>query len=191
MDMYGRTGVITDDVVKVVDDTINYIGKEINYATSLGLGKSVLFTNELYRRAKENPGIKLVIMTALTLEVPKGNTDLEKRFLKPVVKRIFNGVRDFDFIIDYKNGRLPENVTFSEMYSKAGSILNDPQAQMNHVASNYTHAVRDGVNNGANIFGQLLATHDGKYSMGCNTDLATEALAVYHRRRKNGEKNIL
>lgn len=188
--MNGKMGVVTDNVAECVDQIIRYLGNDIKASMPLGLGKPMLFINELYRRAKENPGIKLVIMTALTLEVPKGNTDLEKRFLKPVVKRIFNGVRDFDFIIDYKNGRLPENVTFSEMYSKAGSILNDPQAQMNHVASNYTHAVRDGVNNGANIFGQLLATHDGKYSMGCNTDLATEALAVYHRRRKNGEKCV-
>ena len=52
--MYGRTGVITDGVAKVVDDVINYVGKEINFATSTGSRKICSFINELYRRAKED-----------------------------------------------------------------------------------------------------------------------------------------
>ena len=76
--MYGKPGVVTDDVVKVVDDVINYVGKEINFATSLGLGKSVLFINELYRRAKEDPTIKLKIMTALSLENQLARADLSR-----------------------------------------------------------------------------------------------------------------
>jgi acyl-CoA hydrolase len=191
MYMNGKTGVVTDDVAYCVDEVIKYLGNDIKASMPLGLGKPMLFINELYRRAKENPEIKLVIMTALTLEVPKGKTDLEKRILKPIVSRIFEGVRDFDFLLDYKNGRLPENVTFSEMYSKAGSILHEPESQMNHVASNYSHAVRDGVDNGANIFGQLLSVYGDQYSMGCNTDLGLEAIPVYHQRRKNGEKCVL
>jgi hypothetical protein len=189
--MNGRMGNVTDDVAYCVDEVIKYLGNDIKASMPLGLGKPMLFINELYRRAKENPDIKLVIMTALTLEVPKGKTELESRFLKPIVSRIFEGVRDFDFISDYKSGRLPVNVTFSEMYSKAGSILNEPESQMNHVASNYSHAVRDGVDNGANIFGQLLSVYGDKYSMGCNTDLGLEAIPVYHQRRKNGEKCVL
>jgi acyl-CoA hydrolase len=156
--MNGNMGVVTDDVALCVDKVIKYLGNDIRASFPLGLGKPMLFINELYRRAKENPDIRLLIMTALTLEVPKGKSDLEKRVLNPIVNRIFSGVRDFDFMIDYRNGKLPSNVTFSEMYSKAGSILNDPDAQMNHVSSNYSHAVRDGVGNGANIFGQMLAS---------------------------------
>jgi len=188
--MNGRMGVVTNDVKECVDQVIKYLGNDIKASMPLGLGKSMIFINELYRRAKENPEIKLVIMTALTLEVPKGKTDLEKRILKPIVERVFNGVRDFDFIVDYRNGTMPENVTFTEMYSKAGSILNDARAQMNHTASNYSHAVRDGVNNGANIFAQMLSKYNSSYSMGCNTDLGVDALKVYHERRKNGEKCV-
>ncbi len=188
--MNGKMGVITDDVKECVDQVIKYLGNDIKASFPLGLGKPMLFIDELYRRAKENPEIRLVIMTALTLEIPKGKTDLEKRILKPIVDRIFHGVKDFDFMIDYRNGNLPANVTFTEMYSKAGSILNDSQAQMNHVASNYSHAVRDGVDNGANIFGQMLSSYGGSFSMGCNTDLGVDALKVYHQRRKNGEKCV-
>jgi len=188
--MNSKMGVVTNDVVDCVDKVLKYLGNDIRFSMPLGLGKPMLFINELYRRAKENPEIKLVIMTALTLEVPKGKSDLEKRVLKPIVKRIFNGVRDFDFMLDHRNGKLPANVTFSEMYSKAGAILNDTASQMNHVASNYTHAVRDGVDNGANVWGQLLSSYGDKYSMGCNTDLGCEAIPAYSQRRKNGEKVV-
>lgn len=188
--MNGKMGVVTNDVKECVDRVINYLGNDIKASFPLGLGKPMLFMNELYRRAKENPEIKLVFMTALTLEVPKGKSDLEKRVLKPIVNRIFNGVLDFDFMLDYRNGTLPPNVSFSEMYSKAGSILNEPVSQMNHVASNYSHAVRDGVDNGANIWAQLLSSHGELYSMGCNTDLGCEAMPIYQQRRKNGEKVV-
>lgn len=188
--MNGSMGIVTDNAAECVDKVIKYLGNDIRASFPLGLGKPMLFINELYRRAKENPEIKLVIMTALTLEIPKGKTDLERRILKPIIERIFKGVRDFDFMIDYRNGNLPENVVFSEMYSKAGSILNEPESQMNHVASNYSHAVRDGVSNGANIFGQLLSSHIDMYSMGCNTDLGVEALPVYSQRRSNGERVV-
>ncbi len=179
--MNGRMGIVTDDVVYCVDQVIRYLGNDIRASFPLGLGKPMLFMNELYRRAKDNPEIKLVIMTALTLELPKGKNDIEKRILKPI---------DFDFIADYRNGKLPANVTFTEMYSKAGSILNDQEAQMNHIASNYSHAVRDGVSNGANIFGQMLSINGDCYSMGCNTDLGVEALPVYQQRRISGEKCV-
>ncbi len=192
--MNGKMGVVSNDVAEVVDQIIKYLGNDLRTSFPLGLGKPMLFMNELYRRAKENPEIKLEIATSLTLEVPKGKTDLEKRVLKPIVSRVFNGVKDFDFLIDYKNGTLPKNVTFCEFYSKAGSILNDPVAQQNHIASNYSHATRDGVDRGANIFGQLLSSYssDGKmlYSMGCNTDIGCEALPVYQKRRANGEKCV-
>ena len=81
--IYDKTGVITDNVVKAVDDVINYVGKEINYAMTLGLGKPVLFVNELYRRAKEDPSIKLKIITALSLEAPSGKSDLKRDLSAP------------------------------------------------------------------------------------------------------------
>ena len=107
MDMYGKTGVVTDDVAKTVDDVINYIGKEINFAMTLGLGKPVRFINELYRRAKEDPSIKLKIITALSLEKPTGKSDLEKRLVGPLAERIFGGYPDFQYMIDIRAGQLP------------------------------------------------------------------------------------
>lgn len=70
--------IIYDDVKKCVDEVIQYIGKDICFAMPLALGKPVRFVNELYRRAKEDPSIRLKIVTALPLEKPSGKSELEK-----------------------------------------------------------------------------------------------------------------
>lgn len=188
-------GEVHDDVRKIVDETINYIGKEITFSMPLALGKPILFVNELYRRAKEDPTIKLQIVTALALEKPRGHTELEKRFLKPLSDRVFDGVIDFDYMLDLREKKLAPNVEVYEFFSKAGAYLNDPEAQQNHLNSNYTHVVRDAVDFGVNVFGQMVCYQemDGKmmYSMGCNTDNAIEALLELGKLRKKGKKIAL
>jgi len=193
LNMYGRTGVVTDDVAKTVDDVINHVGKDIRFAMTLGLGKPVRFINELYRRAKEDPTIRLKIMTALSLEKPRGNSELEKRLIDPLVERIFGGYPDFDYMLDLRAGKLPKNVELFEFYSKAGAILNLPQQNRNHLPSNYTHVYRDAFwVQGTNVFGQLLGCREinGKmmYSMGCNTDICIGAVDLLQGGKRRGEK---
>jgi len=194
--MYGKTGVVTDDVVKTVDDVINYVGKEINFAMTLGLGKPALFINELYRRAKEDPSIKLNIFTALSLEMPRGNSELEQRLVGPLVERIFGGSPVFEYMVDIRDGRLPDNVQLFEFYSKAGSIMSRPMSQRNHLPSHYTHVARDAFfSNGVNVFGQLITSKEvnGKkiYSMGCNTDICVGALELLQYGKKRGKKMVI
>lgn len=192
MDMYGKTGIVTDDVAKTVDDLINYIGKEIKIAITLGLGKPVILINELYKRAKEDPSIKLTIITALSLEFPKGKSELEKRLVGPLAERIFGGSPVFDYMEDIRDGKLPSNVELYEFYSKAGSITNRPMSQRNHLPSHYTHVARDAYEMGGNVFGQLLSCKEinGKmmYSMGCNTDICVEAVRLSQMGKKQGRK---
>ncbi len=194
--IYGKTGVVTDDVVKTVDDVINYVGKEINFSMTLGLGKPVRFINELYRRAKEDPAIKLNIMTGLSLEKPRGNSELEKRLIDPLAERIFGGYPDFQYMIDLRDGKMPPNVQMFEFYSKAGSIINIPSQNRNHLPSNYTHVARDAYwHNSANVFAQLIGCREinGKvmYSMGCNTDICVSALKLIELGKSQGKKMAL
>lgn len=196
MDMYGKTGVVTDDVVKTVDDVINYVGKEIRFAMTLGLGKPVRFINELYRRAKEDPTIKLTIITALSLEKPRPGSELERRLVGPLVERIFGGYPDFDYMIDLKSGKLPKNVEMFEFYSKAGSIMNLPSQHRNYLPSNYTHVYRDAFwTQKTNVFGQLISCKEinGKmmYSMGCNTDICVGAVDLFQKGKERGEKMVI
>ncbi len=188
-------GEVYDDVRRIVDETINYIGKDITFAMPLALGKPILFINELYHRAKEDPTIKLRIVTALALEKPRGHSELEKRFLKPLSDRVFDGVIDFDYMSDLREHKLPANVEVYEFFSKAGAYLHDPEAQQNHLNSNYTHVVRDAIEFGVNVFGQMVSYQEMNdkmmYSMGCNTDIAIEAILELGKLRKNGTKIVL
>ncbi|MCL2156377.1 MAG: hypothetical protein FWH53_11995, partial [Leptospirales bacterium] len=95
--MNGKTGVISDDVKKAVDDIIKYVGKDIYLGMTLGLGKTALVPNEFYRRAKEDPEMNLHIITAIPLEKPKGSSDIERRLLGPIAERLFDGVLEYDF----------------------------------------------------------------------------------------------
>lgn len=187
-----KSGIVMDDVKKCVDNVINYVGKDITFSMTLALGKPVLFINELYRRAKEDPEIKLKIITALSLEKPKGQTELENRFLKPISDRVFAGVPEFDYVLDFRAGKLSKNVEVFEFFCKAGGNLRTPEAQQNHLASHYTHVVRDAMDAGTNVCGQLIGiqTIDGKtmYSMGCNTDITIDAIQQIKEKRARGGK---
>jgi acyl-CoA hydrolase len=190
--METKGGIIYEDVQKCVDEVINYVGKDITFGMTLALGKPVLFINELYRRAKEDPDIKLKIVTSLALEKPKGHTDLEKRFLKPLADRVFAGVPEFDYMLDFRAGKLPSNVEFFENFSKAGGYLHDPLPQQNHISCNYTHAARDAIDFGLNVFGQLIGYREieGKtmYSMACNPDICIEGIQSLKDQRTQGKK---
>lgn len=190
--MNGKTGIVSNDVKKCVDQVIKHVGKDIKLGMTLALGKPILISNEFYRRAKEDPEISLKIITALPLEKPRGHTDIEKRFLKPISDRVFDGVLDFDFMLDLRDGKLPKNVEIFEFFCKAGANLNNPHYQMRHFSSNYTHCCRDAMDYGANVFAQLISVREfnGKaaYSMGCNTDICIEAVQTLKDKRAEGMK---
>ncbi len=185
-------GLVYDDVAKCVDEVIEYVGKDIVFAMPLALGKPAILVNELYRRAKEDSEISLKIVSALALEKPKGSSELESRFLKSLTERVFAGTPDFDYMVDFRAGNLPDNVGVYEFYAKAGGYMNLPEAQQNYISSNYTHIVRDGIDFGVNVFGELITCRDfnGKtvYSMGCNTDICIETIKEFSKKRASGEK---
>jgi acyl-CoA hydrolase len=185
-----KTGVIYNDVKKSVDEVLDYVGNDIIFAMTLALGKPILFINELYRRAKEDPTIKLKIVTALALERPRMRTDIERRLLAPLVDRIFEGTPEFDYVKDFRAGKLPKNVEMYEFFSKAGGYIHDRDPQCHHLCSNYTHVVRDAMNFGTNVFGELVSGKiiNGKmmYSMACNPDICIGALQELQKKRERG-----
>jgi acyl-CoA hydrolase len=188
--MSTEKGVVYNDIEKAVDAVIERVGKNITFAMPLALGKPARFVNALYQRAKANPDIKLRIVTALALEKPRAGSELERRMIEPLVERVFAGAPDFDYMIDFRSGKMPSNIELYEFFNKAGGYMNNPVAQQNHLNSNYTHVIRDGLNFGANVFGQMLSRNekDGKvmYSMGCNTDICVEAVQRYKELQAQG-----
>jgi len=87
-----------------LDDVITKMGPRLALGIPLGIGKPNPLVNALYARAKANPGLKLRILTALSLEKPKAGSDMEARFLDPFVERVFGNYPDLDYVRDRHRG---------------------------------------------------------------------------------------
>ncbi len=190
--MEGKSPVYYQDVEKCVDDVISKVGKKIIFGMPLGLGKPNQLANALYKRAKEDPSMNLVFVTALSLEKPKGASDLEQKFLGPFVEREFDGYVELDYMLDLRKGALPENFELREFYAKAGSYINVDQAQMNYISSNYTHAWRDTVDSGINVVAQMVCKKeiDGetRFSLSCNPEVSSDIVPAMRELEAKGRK---
>jgi acyl-CoA hydrolase len=177
---------IMQDEEKIVDEVIARVGNTINLATPLAIGKANHVINAFYKRAREDPSIKLNIMTALTLERPKGKSLLEKRFLEPFDKRVFGDYPDLDYELDRIKNTLPANIRVYEFYFPPGKFLHNPQQQQDYISSNYTHVARDLMDRGANVIAQLIspgvAAQTAKYSLSGNPDIALDLISMMQQR---------
>lgn len=191
----GKEPVYFKDPDKLVDFVIEKVGKEITFGTQLGLGKPNNIMNALFRRAKNDPSIKLRIITALSLEPPVWSSDLERRMLEPIRERLWKGYVELEYAAAVRTKSLPPNVEVSEFFYKAGAFMNNDHMQQNYISTNYTHAARDVVNNGMNVAGALIGrkTIDGqvKFSMGCNGDTAMDAIDLMRERQEKDGKPTL
>ncbi len=180
------------DAEQCVEDVLKKVGKKVILGMPLGLGKPNQFANAMYQRAKKDSSIDLTICTALSLERPKGASDLEKRFLSPFVERMFAGYVDLDYMTDLRKRQIPDNFELREFYAKAGSYLNVEHAQQNYISSNYTHAWRDSIDAGINVVAQMVCKQEinGRtaFSMSCNPEVSLDISPAMREQEKNGKK---
>ena len=166
----------------IADRIIADVGKTIVLGLPLGLGKANHIVNALYARAAADRSINLSIFTALTLEKPRPSSELEKRFINPVIERLFGGYPDLAYAKALHANALPPNIEVNEFFFLAGRWLNSPTAQQNYISANYTHAFNYLLSRGVNVVAQLVAKRvaDGapRYSLSCNTDITVDLLKV-------------
>lgn len=170
--------MITGEPEAAVDALLARVGKRVACGTPLGLGKPVPLVNALYARAKGDPQLQLTIFTALSLEVPAATGDLERRFLGPFARRMFDGVPQLDHMRELRAGRQPPNVELNEFYFRPGAMLGVPAAQQGYISSNYTHAARDMLARGMNAVLVMVAERGGRYSLSSNPDLTLDAVSA-------------
>lgn len=171
---------IFDDVEAAADAIVSRAGPAIALGVPLGLGKPVPLVNALYQRAARDRRVRLRILTALTLEKPRGANDVQRAFLEPFVARVYGDCPDLDYAAALRAGALPPNVEVSEFFFRPGTMLGNPVAQQHYVSSNYTHAARDAVAQGCNVVAQMVAKRvvDGvaRYSLSSNPDTGLEVV---------------
>ena len=174
-----------DNPEVVIDQIIDKVGKNLVVGTPLAAGKPNHLLNSLYNRVKSNPELKLKIFTALTLDKPKGKSLLEKRFLEPMVERVFGDYPDLDYEQDRQAGTLPPNVEILEFYFPAGRLLHNDYAQQNYICSNYTHVARDMMDAGVNVLLQMISKgeFEGKecYSLSSNPDVTLDLIRLMQK----------
>jgi acyl-CoA hydrolase len=179
-----------EEAGRLADAIVARVGKTIVLALPLGLGKANHIANALYAKAVADPSIRLTIFTGLTLEVPRGRQELERRFLAPLTRRVFAGYPALDYAAAIHAGTVPPNVEVNEFFFVAGQWLGSPYAQQNYISADYTHALRCVLDRGVNVVGQLLARRPGEaqpYSLSCNPDLTIDLLAL----RRAGRADFL
>ncbi len=161
-----------------VDEIIERVGKKIVLGLPLGAGKPNYFVNAIYDRAKQDPSIDLTILTALTLEKPKGKSLLEKRFMEPFADRVFEDYPDLAYEIDRTKDQLPSNIEIIEFYFPAGKFTHNLKAQRNYISCNYTHVVRDLMDRDVNVIAQMvnISLDKKRVSLSCNADVTTDIM---------------
>lgn len=181
-----------DNIEKCVDDLIEAVGKKVVLAAPLALAKPNQLINALYQRTKTDPDFQFHLLTAITLEKPGWSSELEERFMKPLVERIWEDYPPFDYATDMRKNCTPKNFQLIEFFNKAGAWMGNGKARMNYLGSNYTHAIRDAVINGCNVIAQLVAKKEinGEtvYSMSSNPDTNIEGIAALKELRSQGKK---
>ena len=184
-----------DSADECVDRIIEVVGNHIVMALPLGLGKPCQIANALYQRAQADSRIQLKILTALHLERSNPSSDLEKRFLEPILERVFGDYPGFEYLSAIRSNSLPSNVEVAEFYLAPGKFLHNTVQQQNYISSNYTHAARDLVALGVNVLAQLVCEEviNGKpmYSLSCNPDLTLDLIKMLNERAPRGHKSLV
>ncbi len=165
------------DPADIARHIIERTGSEIRLALPLGLGKANTIVNSLTDAAIADPSIKLEIFTALTLERPVPNSELERRFLTPAMDRLFGNYPALKYAELLHQGSLPDNIDVNEFFLLAGRWRGVERVQQNYISANYTHAYDYLAARKPNVVAQLLARHDGRYSLSSNTDISADLIA--------------
>src|SRR5580692_3645836 len=186
---------IFDDVAECVESTLARVGPRIVLALPLGIGKPNPLANEFYRRARRDPAIRLKIFTALSLRAPQWKGELERRFLEPMVQRLFGNGVPLDYVSDLHENSVPDNVEIVEFFLDPGALLHVAHSQRHYVSTNYTHVARDVAAQGVNVIAQLVAkrTVDGRaeFSLGSNPDVTVDLLELLAPQRRQGRSVIV
>jgi Acetyl-CoA hydrolase/transferase C-terminal domain len=168
------------DPEAIAEDIIRDVGTDLVVGLPLGLGKANHIVNALYRRAVADRAISLTLFSALTLEKPRPPNLMERRFISPVIERLFGGYPDLEYANALHAGALPPNVQVIEFFFQAGRWLRVPFAQQHYISANYTHATSYLLVRGLNVVTQLVAkrVESGvtRYSLSCNTDTTLDLL---------------
>jgi len=174
----------------LADALIETVGNNIVLGLPVGIGKAVHVADALFDRALADASISLTIFTGLTLEAPQARNELEKRFLDPLVSRLYAEWPTPAYAIATRQNKLPPNVQVREFYLRPGAYLGNPLVQQNYTSINYSQVVTELLNLGVNVIAQLIASRPespGRYSLSSNPEITLDLLPRFESLRHQGQ----
>jgi acyl-CoA hydrolase len=184
-----------DEVGEIVEEALRRVGRRVCLALPLGIGKPNLIANEFFRRARGDATLDLTIVTALSLRKPTGGSDLERRFLEPLVARVFGNYPELDYLSAVRTGTVPPNVRIIEFFFEPGSLLGAAHAQSNYLSANYTHVARELLHRGVNVIAHVVAKRSvsgtTEISLGSNPDVTIDLMPELAKLRTAGQPVVM
>ena len=128
----------SSDPVRCAEAIIDRAGRDLALAIPIGIGKPVQLANALYRLAEADRSLRLRIFTGLTLVRPAYRTSLERRFVEPLLDRLFGSYPDVDYIKALRGEGLPPNIQVTEFFLQAGAWIGNARVQQSYTSLNYS-----------------------------------------------------
>jgi hypothetical protein len=88
------TTLHSSDPVRCAEAIVDRAGRDLILAMPIGIGKPLTLFNALYHLVEADRRLRLRIFTGLTLVRPSYRTDLERRFVAPLLDRLFGSYPD-------------------------------------------------------------------------------------------------
>lgn len=179
------------DPVRCAEAIVDRVGRNIVLAIPVGIGKPNLFVNALYALAAADSKLKLRILTGLSLVRPRYKSDIERRFVAPLLDRLFGTWPDLTYAEAMRQDSLPANVEIQEFFLQAGQWLTNPCMQQSYASLSYSHVAAHLMHERINVMAQLVAPQPNgastHVSLASNTDVALDLKGYVAARRKAGE----
>jgi acyl-CoA hydrolase len=179
------------DAVACAQAVIDLVGREIALAIPIGIGKPNRLVNALYELAAADHRLKLKIFTGLTLMRPDYRSDLERRFIAPLLDRLFPTWPELAYAGALRSGTLPANIEVHEFFLQPGAWLSNDLVQQSYASINYSQVAAELQRLGTNVLAQLVAPppdgRGGKLSLSSNADVTLDLADYVAARRRAGQ----
>lgn len=189
-----RVTTVCNSPEETAQTIVERVGKTVVLGLPVGIGKATRIADALFEMAMQDASLSLTIFTGLTLEPPHARSELERRFLEPLVDRLYADCSVPRYAEAIRQGALPSNVTVREFYLRPGAYLGSPYVQQQYSSINYSQVADELQRMGVNVLAQLVAVREdkaGRFSLGANPEVTLDLMPYFEERRAAGKPALL
>jgi acyl-CoA hydrolase len=183
------------DPRRAAEAIVDRVGREIVLAIPVGIGKPNLLVNALYDLAQADASVKLRILTGLSLVRPRYKSDLERRFVAPLLERQFATYPDLAYAEAMRSGSLPPNIEVHEFFLQAGQWLSSAAMQQSYASLSYSHVAAHLIAERINVMAQLMAPSPDpastQLSLASNPDISLDLKTYVETQRAAGRPIVV